>query len=105
MTYVFLNPMTAGPGIRRERRTAEIFCVEPRRGQARKRGAADLGHAEPSALAPHFIFYLSDGTPGIPDAAIIYEGIMNGQLSLHYAHWQYLSNRNFPTAPSSAWPT
>ena len=97
MRYVFLNPRVAGQGIRRDREQAELFCEEPVR--RRKRGAGDVGHPEPSALSPRYVYWGPSEIPGIPDSNIILQAIQDGRLSLHYARWQYINGGNFAEGP------
>ncbi|KAK2763376.1 glycosylhydrolase family 18-9 [Colletotrichum kahawae] len=102
MQYVFLNPKAAGPGLRRAARASETFCVLP---TTRKRDEKALSviSRHPSDVAKRWVWWLPNDENGTPDISTILGGILNGDLSLHYARWQYLSNQNGPMLELAYW--
>lgn len=103
MRYVFLNPAQAGRGIWRDRRTTAAFCQELPTTSTKRQERSVLAREKPSALASRFIYWMPGGDVGIPDMDTILEGIMNGDLSLHYARWQYIANQGGPMLELAYW--
>ncbi|KAH6953868.1 chitinase [Ilyonectria sp. MPI-CAGE-AT-0026] len=94
LEYVLLNPQTAGPGLRRARGFDTAFCqISP---------SSNTKRSEPSTSQDkRFIYaFKADGrNADIPTLTNILGGIERGDLSLHYARWQWQSgSRTFAPA-------
>lgn len=94
--YIFYNAPQAGAGIRRAQRMAETFCELPgsaskaRRDVASKSSSASnkTRRGVESKLDPRRIWVWNAVANGIPSLESILNGILDNQLSLHYARWQ-----------------
>ncbi|EFQ33861.1 chitinase [Colletotrichum graminicola M1.001] len=102
MQYVFLNPKAAGPGLRRAAQASETFCWLP---TTRKRDGKALSETSrhPSDVGKRWVWWLPNDENGTPDISTILGGILNGDLSLHYARWQNLSQQNVPMLELGYW--
>ncbi|KAK6193541.1 hypothetical protein LQW54_012346 [Pestalotiopsis sp. IQ-011] len=79
--YVMYNGYIAGNGLRQARRMAETFCELPSSSSSSRRNVA-------SHLGARRIWVWEAIQNGIPSMHSILEGILSGDLSLHYARWQ-----------------
>lgn len=88
LEYVLLNPQTAGPALRRARGTDAALCqISPSPNSRR---------SEQSVSEDKRYIYVFDNqvkTTDIPLLISILSGIEQGDLSLHYARWQWQSGR------------
>ncbi|KAK1532412.1 glycosylhydrolase family 18-9 [Colletotrichum costaricense] len=102
MRYVFMNPIDAGPGLRRAARTETTFCqlltVTKREERDLSRNSKNL-----STLASRHITWLQNIGAGRPDMSAILEGILNNELSLHYARWQHVNAQGGPMLELAYW--
>ncbi|KAF7551416.1 hypothetical protein G7Z17_g5035 [Cylindrodendrum hubeiense] len=84
LEYILLNPQTAGAGLRRARAADAALCqISP---------SSNTKRSEPSTSQDkRFIYtFMTEGRiRGIPRLTTILEGIERGDLSLHYARWQW----------------
>ncbi|KAM7214825.1 hypothetical protein V8F06_009815 [Rhypophila decipiens] len=93
LRYILLNPLAAGQGVRRMQRTQQLFCEYPSRHG--KKRAVDLTKTD-SSLQERHIYWGTTGNNGQINMGVILEGILNGDLSLHYARWAFLENQDGP---------
>ncbi|KAK1622587.1 hypothetical protein BDP81DRAFT_485358 [Colletotrichum phormii] len=87
--YVFINQTASGPGLRRARRAETTFCELIPTAKRAERGVA--GNSK------------NNGETGQPDMSTILEGILSGDLSLHYARWQHIDNQGGPMLELAYW--
>ncbi|KAK4233286.1 glycosylhydrolase family 18-9 [Achaetomium macrosporum] len=102
MQYVFLNPVQAGRGIWRDRQTTSAFCQVESTSTTRKRQGLDASGQSSALLAPRIVEWLPSSA-GVPDFGTVVQGILNGELSLHYARWVYLRNQGGPMLELAYW--
>ncbi|KAL0940480.1 glycosylhydrolase family 18-9 [Colletotrichum truncatum] len=102
MQYVFLNPKAAGPGLRRGARASELFCWLPTTSKRDENALSEIPR-HPSAVAKRWVWWLPNDENGTPDISLILGGILDGDLSLHYARWQNLPNQNGPMLELAYW--
>ncbi|RYP78993.1 hypothetical protein DL769_003083 [Monosporascus sp. CRB-8-3] len=94
LEYVLWNPTEAGPGLRRARGTNDVFCELPSSSSSqrkRQEGGIDVHK--------RYIWMTGGGTNDVPGMEVIFQGIARGDLSLHYARWQYQRERESRSAP------
>lgn len=104
MRYVFLNPQQAGRGIARAQHMTETFCtIQTTRAAKRGKDTASTTPRASPVLGPRVITFMPNADVGMPDLAIIIQGILNGDLSLHYARWQYVPNQGGPMLELAYW--
>ncbi|WPJ63608.1 hypothetical protein SMAC4_13660 [Sordaria macrospora] len=103
INYVLLNPLRAGPGIRQNQRTEEMFCHYV--GTRRKRDVQLRSSSTAVELASRHVWWMEAGNNGQPSMAVILEGILNGDLSPHYARWQWIdgARRTGPMLEMAYW--
>lgn len=58
---------------------------------------------QPSPLTTRYVTWLENAGVGVPDIATILAGILDGDLSLHYARWQHLSRQGGPQLELAYW--
>lgn len=92
LEYVLWNPQVAGQGLRRGRHATEVFCdfVVPEEDRRRERDGARHGHPA-SALSARYIFAYDATDTDVPDLTTIFQGILDNDLPLEYARWQWMS--------------
>ena len=96
--YIFLNPLDAGQGMRDRRDTATELCILPSaRNSANNKRKELAGATDPAAK--RFVWVGASGQSGVPNVETILQGILDGDLSLHYARWQWVRNRESGNQP------
>lgn len=90
LEYVLLNPIHAGEGMRVARRAGTQLCHLPGSIGARKR---HLANSSPKLAATKRIIWPFESDQSYtPNIRAILQGIERGDLSLHYARWQWYNN-------------
>jgi len=103
INYVFMNPTAAGQGLRRAASTETTFChLLP---TAKREAARELSGRPKnlSTIASRHITWLQNINVGRPDMSTILDGILNNELSLHYARWQHLNRQGGPMLELAYW--
>ncbi|KAL5349117.1 hypothetical protein ACLOAV_005405 [Pseudogymnoascus australis] len=87
LEYVLLNPLNAGQGMRTARRAGTELChiVTP----VNKRGLTK--RSQVVKQMKRVVWPGNSDSSDVPNVDTILGGILNGELSLHYARWQYQS--------------
>lgn len=101
LEFILYNPYAAGNGMRRARGAATSVCVVPPRGNARRDMLAQSNKNKTSALTPRGIWAFGGGTNDVPSLTTILNGIVSGDLTLHYARWEWARGTasNAPPGP------
>ncbi|RYO92560.1 hypothetical protein DL766_002359 [Monosporascus sp. MC13-8B] len=97
LEYVLLNPLSAGQGMRNTRRAGEQLCRLVPHGS--KRGLTE--RIQGAERVKRVVWPTSSDQSDVPNFETILDGILNGDLSLHYARWQWAwgAESNAPAGP------
>ncbi|RYP74296.1 hypothetical protein DL771_003117 [Monosporascus sp. 5C6A] len=96
LEYVLYNPYAAGTGMRIARGASEILCELPGSTavKTRRDELARSGRNSTSRPVSRAIWAFGGGTNDVPSLLTLFEGIEEGDLSLHYARWQWQTGRS-----------
>ncbi|KAH6608262.1 chitinase (class v) [Trichoderma cornu-damae] len=95
LEYILLNPHTAGEGMRNVRRADSAFCRLPSSAAKRELGGRSRGPERTRRT----IWVMDSDRSDVPNIVTIFRGMANGDLSLHYARWQYARGTASGAAP------
>ncbi|RYP08310.1 hypothetical protein DL765_008852 [Monosporascus sp. GIB2] len=97
LEYVLLNPLSAGLGMRNTRRAGELLCWLAPHGS--KRGLTE--RIQGAERVKRVVWPTSSDQSDVPNFETILDGILNGDLGLHYARWQWAwgAESNAPAGP------
>ncbi|GJC89959.1 killer toxin subunits alpha/beta [Colletotrichum liriopes] len=98
LEYVLLNPLSAGQGMRNARRAGTQLC---RLTTTRRRELTVGGGGRGSEVSKRVVWPMNSDPSDTPNLSTILDGVLNGDLSLHYARWQYAwgQESNAPPGP------
>lgn len=100
LEYILYNPQAAGSGMRRARGVATSVCeVPPRMGHARRDALERRDQNTTSSVIPRAIWAFGGGTNNVPSLTTIWDGIAVGDLTLHYARWEWAQGLASNAAP------
>lgn len=90
LEWIFWDPIDAGPGIRAGIHLEKLFCSAGSEDKSNRDLFSRAGvHEYPRTINSGFGNAGSQNAPGIPAWETILAGIQNGDLSLHYARWEF----------------
>lgn len=85
LEYILLNPRTAGQGMRNARNAGTEFCRLSNTTKRHELTDRSLWHEKTKRV----VWPMGSDASSVPNLVTIFDGIFNGDLSLHYARWQW----------------